>query len=600
MTSDIKQYKLSDIFNIFGGFTPPKSNTENWKDGTIPWFRLEDIRLNGRILDDSIKKVKKARKIFPKNSIILSTTATIGEHALITTDFICNQRFTVFSLKDEFENIISIKFLYYLFFRIGSFLKETRSVDNFSLIRIEELKKISISIPPVEKQNEIVNILDKFTELETELETELDLRNLQYDYYLNSLLDFSNNEMLLKNIMNLNSKEKLDTNVKKINLTDICDISRGLNYTKDYILKNKGDYPVYSSQTSNEGIIGFINKYDYDGEYITWTTDGNAGTVFYRNGKFSATNHCGVLKVKNDNYVNSKFLFYLLKKVMPEYVIKATLMPVLLLNTVKEITVSIPSIEIQNKIANILDKLETYTKDIKTGLPLEIKQRKEQFDYYHKMLLTFDDNLERERERELSSSFIELLNMLEWKLMLDLTEYKLPDIFEISRGKIYSKSYILNNQGEFPVYSSQTLNDGILGKINTYDYDGEYITWNTDGYAGTVFYRNNKFSITNICGILKLKNPKVMNIKYLSYLLKITFPKFVNKSTSNSNKKMGINLVKNIKILIPSIRIQNKIVETLDKLEIYAKDIKDGLPKEINLRKKQYKYYLNKLLDFKK
>jgi type I restriction enzyme S subunit len=80
---------------------------------------------------------------------------------------------------------------------------------------------------------------------------------------------------------------------------------------------------------------------------------------------------------------------------------------------------------------------------------------------------------------------------------------KLKDIFKISRGRVMSKEYLSQNRGEYPVYSSQTANNGQIGKISTYDYDGEYLTWTTDGAnAGTIFYRNEKFSITNVCGLL--------------------------------------------------------------------------------------------------
>ncbi|WNK19474.1 restriction endonuclease subunit S [Halomonas piscis] len=58
-------------------------------------------------------------------------------------------------------------------------------------------------------------------------------------------------------------------------------------------------YPVFSSQTSNEGLMGYIDSYDFDGEYVTWTTDGvNAGRVFHRTGRFNCTNVCGTLKIK--------------------------------------------------------------------------------------------------------------------------------------------------------------------------------------------------------------------------------------------------------------------------------------------------------------
>lgn len=58
-------------------------------------------------------------------------------------------------------------------------------------------------------------------------------------------------------------------------------------------------YPVYSSQTTNEGIMGYLDDFMFEGEYISWTTDGaNAGTVFYRNGKFNCINVCGLIKLQ--------------------------------------------------------------------------------------------------------------------------------------------------------------------------------------------------------------------------------------------------------------------------------------------------------------
>jgi type I restriction enzyme S subunit len=90
-------------------------------------------------------------------------------------------------------------------------------------------------------------------------------------------------------------------------------------------------------------------------------------------------------------------------------------------------------------------------------------------------------------------------------------------VCKINRGRVMSKDYIRNNAGVYPVYSSQTANDGILGKIKTFDYDGEYLTWTTDGaYAGSVFYRKGKFSITNICGLLEVNNT-ILNPKFLLY-----------------------------------------------------------------------------------
>jgi len=70
----------------------------------------------------------------------------------------------------------------------------------------------------------------------------------------------------------------------------------------------------------------------------------------------------------------------------------------------------------------------------------------------------------------------------------------------LERGRVISKEEIIDNQGEYPVYSSQTENNGVLGSINTFDFEGEYVTWTTDGAnAGTCFHRTGKFNTTNVC-----------------------------------------------------------------------------------------------------
>ena len=139
---------------------------------------------------------------------------------------------------------------------------------------------------------------------------------------------------------------------------------------------------------------------------------------------------------------------------------------------------------------------------------------------------------------------------------------QLNKICIISRGRVLSKDYIRTNVGPYPVYSSQTMNDGNLGGINTYDFDGEYITWTTDGAnAGSIFYRKGKFSITNVCGLIKVENPIVLP-KFLAYYLTITAKEYVNEGMGNP--KLMSNVMSKILIPIPPITIQQEIVNILD------------------------------------
>ena len=124
----IERFTIKDLFDTRNGYTPSTKNAEFWESGTIPWFVMDDIRKNGRVLSDSIQHITKAAMkksgLFPANSIIVATSATIGEHALITTDFLCNQRFTCLSPKAEFKNKIDMKYIFYYAFRLDEFCKK--------------------------------------------------------------------------------------------------------------------------------------------------------------------------------------------------------------------------------------------------------------------------------------------------------------------------------------------------------------------------------------------------------------------------------------------------------------------------------------------
>lgn len=120
-------------------------------------------------------------------------------------------------------------------------------------------------------------------------------------------------------------------------IQDIAEIGRGRVISSVEIDRQKHPlYPVYSSQTSNNGIMDYLDNYMFDGEYITWTTDGaNAGTVFYRKGKFNCTNVCGILKIlpKFDCY----FVSLVLQQATQKYVSSNLANPKLMNNTMASI-----------------------------------------------------------------------------------------------------------------------------------------------------------------------------------------------------------------------------------------------------------------------
>lgn len=145
------------------------------------------------------------------------------------------------------------------------------------------------------------------------------------------------------------------------------------------------------------------------------------------------------------------------------------------------------------------------------------------------------------------------------------TTYKIQDIAKIGRGRVISSVEIERQKHPlYPVYSSQTSNDGIMGYLDDYMFDGEYITWTTDGAnAGTVFYRKGKFNCTNVCGTLKIQ-PKY-DCYFVSLVLQQATQKYV--SFNLANPKLMNNIMASIKIKMPDIEMQkqlSKIFQTLD------------------------------------
>ena len=374
--------KLGEVFITRNGYTPSKSNPEYWEGGTIPWYRMEDIRENGRILSDALQHITpkgvKGNGLFKANSIILATSATIGEHALITTEALANQRFTNFEVKEDFKDKLFPKFIFYYFYIIDDWCKKNIYVGNFPSVDVLQLKKLDFPIPPLSVQSRIVEILDKFTameaELEEQLQAELELRKKQYAYYREQLLNFS-------------YTPPHGFNVIWRKLGEVCDIKTGKGVTKKDAVK-EGEYPIISGGMTP---MGYIDKYNREANTVTVSRVGaNAGFVNYLFEKFYLNDKCfSVIPQVKD--IDAKFLFYVLKNREQQIVALQSLGGVPTINTTKlgSIEIPLPPLSEQARIVEILDKFDTLTNSISEGLPLEIQLRKQQYEYYREQLLAF-------------------------------------------------------------------------------------------------------------------------------------------------------------------------------------------------------------------
>ena len=216
----VERFKIKDLFDTRNGYTPSTSNSDFWDNGTVPWFVMEDIRENGRVLSDSKQHITesavKKSGLFPANSIIVATSATIGEHALITSDFLCNQRFTCLSPKTEYKSKIDMKYMFYYAFKLDEFCKRNTTKSSFASVDMGKFYDFEFPLPSLDVQQRIVNVLDNFdsicTDLKIGIPAEIEARKKQYEYYRDLLLTFASSGNTILSEQNRTEQNRTEQN----------------------------------------------------------------------------------------------------------------------------------------------------------------------------------------------------------------------------------------------------------------------------------------------------------------------------------------------------------------------------------------------------
>ena len=156
--------RLRFVCEFRNGYTPSKQNADFWTDGTIPWYRMEDIRDTGRFLKEAKQYVTeeavKGAGMFDAGSFILATTATIGEHAMLIVDSLANQQFTNLKIRKSLVYKVCGKWFFYYLFLIDDFCKTSTRTATFPAMNMEDLRNCCVAIPPIEEQEAIVKYLD--------------------------------------------------------------------------------------------------------------------------------------------------------------------------------------------------------------------------------------------------------------------------------------------------------------------------------------------------------------------------------------------------------------------------------------------------------
>ena len=312
-------------------------------------------------------------------AVTVSARGTIGYHTVRYGKFTPIVR--LITLKPSIENL-DIKFLDYCL----GVIDISHSGGSIPQLTVPNLKKMEIPVPPLEIQESIVEILDKFTNLEANLEAELEARTLQYEYYRSSLFNtLKNPETGVPTIAGL-VKELCPEGVEYRPLGEIADIGTGKSDKKD--AQESGQYPFYVRSKT----ILRSSKYLYDETAIVIPGEGGVGEIFhFVSGKYDLHQRAYRVSFTVDE-MNPKFGYYYISSFFKEYInrhaVEATVKSIRKPMLVK-FEVPVPPMEIQQRIVDILDRFDALTSSLSEGLPAELAARRSQYEYYRDQLLSF-------------------------------------------------------------------------------------------------------------------------------------------------------------------------------------------------------------------
>ena len=349
-------------------------------------------------------------------------------------------------------------------------------------------------------------------------------------------------------------------------LGEVCSVNKGKQLNKN-LLTDDGLYPAYNG---GQTYSGRTNDYNVEANTIIVSQGGaSAGFVNFVETKFWANAHCYYI-LPDETQVKNRFVYHFLKmnqKYLMDFQHGAGI-PALKSDKLTKLLIPVAPIKIQEKIVQILDKFTDYV----TELTSELTSRKKQYSYYRDKLLSFEDEVYQ----------------VEWKKLDEIAENLDSKRKPVAKGG--------RSSGVYPYYGAS----GIVDYVDDFIFDGDFLLISEDGANLVVRKTPIAFSITgktwvnNHAHVLKFDN--MINQKFVNYYLNnIDLSPYISGAAQPKLNQQNLN---NIKIPYPSLEIQSRIVQVLDNFDTVCNDLNIGLPKEIELRQKQYKYFREKLLTF--
>lgn len=506
----------------------------------------------------------------------------------------------ILSIKSECQDEVSIRYVWHYLGTI-KYAPEQHARQWIGIF-----SKFKIPLPPLEIQQEIVQILDKFTEYVTELT----LRQKQYNYFRDYLLNFDNDS-------SGGANNKVYT-VQWKTLGEVLVKGRGTKVTAGQMKElHKDGAPIRifaGGKTFADVDYGDIPEKDVHHEEAIIVKSRGIIDFEYYTKSFSFKNEFWSYSSDSED-VNLRYVYHYLNhnKSHFQHIAGNMQMPQISSNDTEKYKIPLPTKTVQSRIVQVLDNFDTVCNDLNIGLPKEIELRQKQYEYFREKLLTFTAEgvypgqwtVDSERG---PSDLIRLLNWVFGPIRVqlgaicdftrgnglqkkDFTEEGFP---VIHYGQIYTR-YGFSTKDTVS-FTSQTVFDK-LKKAQSNDIVMATTSENVEDVGKAVVWEGEEvIGVSGDSYIIQTSQ----NARYLNYFFKSVHFQSQKEKKVTGTKVIRINAkdMEKFVINIPSLEDQSHIVSVLDAFDTLTNSIAEGLPKEIELRQKQYEFFREQLLSF--
>lgn len=501
---------------------------------------------------------------------------------------------------------IKAKYIYYCF--CNFYKKEGSYKRHWSNAKIT-----LIPIPPLEIQEKIVQILDKFTdyvtELTSELTSELTLRKKQYSYFRDYLLNFDEDG-------SGGANDKV-YQVEWKTLGEVCDVRDGTHDSPNK--KAFGKYLITSKNVKNGSInfdsAYFISESDFDNinkrskvdiDDLLFTMIGTVGEIAHitEEPDFAIKN---VGLIKTQSRILARYLLHYLQSTYAKDYISSNSSKgsQVFLGLGKLRNFPIPYVEpkIQSRIVQVLDNFDTVCHDLNIGLPKEIELRQKQYEYFREKLLTFvaeGEYTESRVEEWDNSAIIKLLQWVFGSIRVKLGAMARYSKARIEATKLTSENYVgVDNLLQDRNGKTVATYLPEQGSFTGYDQD-DILIGNIRPYLKKIWYANQSGGTNGDVLVIQNLFPSCLESQYLYYVLSDDrFFSYDMQYAKGSKMPRGDKeAIMQYSFILPSLSEQERIVSILDNFNTLTNSLSEGLPKEIELRQKQYEYWREQLLNF--